>query len=165
MHDVVLTACRWLENTAWAVTVRESALAYPVLQWVHFVGLALWLGVCLTVDLRLIGVGTRRQTAAELSNGLCAWKWIGFGVAFTGGFLLFSAYATMYVSNTAFCLKLAVLTPLALSWHLVVQKNAGAWTYTEHTSTIGKWAGVIEFVLWISVVTAAVGFLLTNAQL
>jgi hypothetical protein len=152
MNDAVLAACRWLENTWWAVTIRESALAYPILQWIHFVGLSIWLGACLAVDLRLIGVGPRRLTAAELSNGLCAWKWIGFGVAFVGGFLLFAAYATMYVSNAAFFLKVAVLTPLALVWHLVVQKRAGAW------------AGAIEFVLWISVVTAAVGFLLTNVS-
>src|SRR5438552_3889764 len=82
MSDVVLAACRWLESTSWAVTIRESALAYPVMQWIHFIGLSLWLGACLTVDLRLIGIGRRRQTAAELSNGLRAWKWIGFGVAF-----------------------------------------------------------------------------------
>ena len=152
MSDVVLAGCRWLENSWWAVTVRESALAYPLMQWIHFVGLSLWLGACLTVDLRLMGVGPRRQSAAELSNGLWAWKWIGFAVAMAGGFLLFSAYATMYVSNAAFVLKVAVLTPLALMWHLVVQKRAAAWT------------GAIEFVLWISVVTAAVGFLLTNVS-
>jgi len=152
MNDVLLAACGWLENTSWAVSIRESALAYPILQWVHFVGLSIWLGACLAVDLRLIGVGPRRQTAAELSNGLRGWKWIGFGVAFVGGFLLFAAYATMYVSNTAFLLKVAVLTPFALISHLVVQKRAGAWT------------GAIEFVLWISVVAAAVGFLLTNVS-
>ena len=164
MNDAVLAACRWLENTSWSLAIRESALAYPVLQWMHFVGLSLWLGACLAVDFRLMGIGPRRQTAAELSNGLRAGKWIGCGVAFAGGFLLFSAYATMYVSNDAFVLKVAVLTPLALIWHLAVQKRAGAWTEAEHTSAIGKWAGVIEFVLWISVVTAAVGFLLTNVS-
>ena len=152
MDDVLLAACRWLENMWWAAAIRESPLAYPVLQWIHFVGLALWLGACLAVDLRLIGVGPRRLTAAELSDGLRAWKWVGCGIAFAGGFLLFAAYATMYLSNTAFVVKVAVLTPLALIWHLVVQKRAVAWT------------GAIEFVLWILVVTAAVGFLLTNVS-
>jgi hypothetical protein len=110
-----------------------------------------------------MGVGARRQTAVELSNGLFAWNWIGFAVAFLGGFLLLSAEATTYVTNTGFRLKLAVLSPLALIWHVVVQKKTRAWTQTEPTSAIGKWAGLIEFLLWISVVAAAVGFLLTNA--
>ena len=164
MGDAVLAVCKWLESTSWAGAIRGSALAYPVTQWIHFAGLSVWLAACLTVDLRLMGVGQRRQTAAELSNSLRAWKWIGFAVAFVGGLLLFSAYATMYVSNAAFFLKVAILTPLALLWHLAVQKRAGVLSDAEHTSAIGKWAGAIEFVLWISVVTAAVGFLLTNVS-
>jgi hypothetical protein len=163
MYNAVLASCRWLENTPWGATVRGSSWMYPVVLWVHFIGLSMWLGTTLTVDLRLMGVGARRQTAAELSNGLFTWNWIGFAVAFLGGFLLLSAEATTYAANTGFRLKLAVLTPLALIWHVVVQKKTRAWTKTEQTSAIGKCAGLIEFLLWISVVTAAVGFLLTNA--
>jgi hypothetical protein len=165
MYHAVLACCRWLENTPWGVTVRDSAWMGPVMQWVHFVGLSMWLGTSLGVDLRLMGVGERRLTAAELSNGLFAWNWIGFSVAFLGGFLLFSADATTYVSNTGFRLKLVVVTPLALIWHLVVQKKTRTWTQAGQTSAFGKWAGLIEFLLWISVVTAAVGFLLTNDAL
>ena len=50
-------------------------------------------------------------------------------------------------------LKVAVLTPIAMLWHLFVQKG-----------TKGKWAGAIELVLWILVVSAAVAFLLTNVS-
>jgi len=116
MYDVVLAGCRWLENTPWGATVRGSSWMYPIALWVHFVGLSMWLGTSLAVDLRLMGVGARRQTATELSNALFVWKWIGFGVAFVGGFLLLSAEATVYVTNTGFRLKLAVLGPLALMW-------------------------------------------------
>jgi hypothetical protein len=136
---------------------------YPVILWLHFIGLSMWLATCLSVDLRLMGVGARRQTATELSNGLFMWKWVGFGVAFVGGFLLLSAEATVYVTNTGFRLKLAVLAPLALMWHVVVQKKVRAWTETGRTSVMGKWAGALEFLLWTAVVAASVGFLLTNA--
>ena len=164
MYNALLACSRWLEATPWGITVRESAWMNPVIQWIHFVGLSVWLGTTFTVDLRLMGVGERRQTAAELSNGLFAWNWIGFSVAVLGGFLSFSAEATTYVQSPAFFLKLAVATPLALIWHLVVQKNVGAWSQTEQVSAVGKWAGLIEFLLWISVVSASVGFLLTNAR-
>jgi hypothetical protein len=162
MNDVMLACGRWLENTPWGITVRDSAWMYPVIQWIHFVGLSIWLGTTLTVDLRLMGVGQRRLTAAELSDSLLAWSWIAMSVAVLAGFLSFSAEATTYLQNTGFFLKLAVLTPLVLIWHLVVHKNIGTWTRTGQSSAIGKWAGLIEFLLWISVVTASVGFLLTN---
>ena len=163
MYDVIVACCRWLENTPWGATIRDSSWMYPVILWVHFIGLSMWLATSLSVDLRLMGVGARRQTASELSNALFLWNWIGFGVAFVGGFLLLSAEATVYVTNTGFRLKLGILAPLALMWHVVVQRKARAWTEAAHTSAIGKWAGAIEFVLWISVVAASVGFLLTNA--
>jgi hypothetical protein len=162
MYDALLAGCRWLESAPWGVAVRDSTWMYPVMKWVHFAGLSVWLGACLAVDFRLIGIGERRQTAAELSNGLLAWSWIGLVVAFLGGFLLFSVEATTYVSHTSFLLKLAVLTPLALIWHLAVQRKARSWSRAEHTSATGRWAGLIEFLLWMAVVTASVGFLLTN---
>ena len=163
MYDVIVACCRWLENTPWGATIRDSSWMYPVILWVHFIGLSVWLSTSLAVDLRLMGVGARRQTATELSNELFLWNWIGFGVAFLGGFLLLSAEATVYVTNTGFRLKLAVLAPLALLWHVVVQKKTRAWSEAEQTSVIGKWAGALEFLLWTSVVAASVGFLLTNA--
>ena len=163
MYDAVLASCRWLENTRWGVTIRGSSWLYPVVLWVHFVGLSMWLGTALAIDLRLMGIGAKRQTAVELSNGLFAWNWIGFGIAFVGGFLLLSVEATTYVMNTGFLLKLAVLTPFALIWHVMVHRKIQVWSETERTSALGKWAGLIEFVLWVSVVSASVGFLLTNA--
>ena len=163
MYEAVLTGCRWLENTPWGVTVRDSSWMYPVALWVHFAGLSLWLATSLAVDLRLMGVGPRRQTAVELSTGLFALNWIGFAIAFVGGFLLLSAEATVYATNLGFRLKLAVLIPAALMWHVMVQKNTRTWTATAHTSAMGRWAGLIELLLWLSVVGASVGFLLTNA--
>ena len=163
MYDAVLASCKWLENTPWGATIRGSSWMYPVALWVHFVGLSVWLATSFAVDLRLMGVGARRCTVAELSNGLFAWKWIGFSVAFLGGFLLLSAEATTYVTNAGFRLKLAGLIPLALIWHVMVQKKTRAWPERHQISPIGRWAGSIEFFLWISVVAASVGFLLTNA--
>jgi hypothetical protein len=122
--------------------------------WVHFVGLSMFLATSAAVDLRLMGVGTRRQTAAELSNSLFAWNWIGFAIACGGGLLLLSAEATTYAANVGFWLKLGVAFPLATIWHVVAQRKVSA---------IGAWTGLIEFVLWISVVAASVMFLLTNA--
>jgi len=163
MYDAVLACSRWLENTPWGVAVRSSSWMYPVVLWIHFVGLSMWLGPSLAVDLLLMSVGAQRETIVELCDGLRAWKWIGLGVAFVGGFLLLSAEATTYVTNTGIRLKLALLTPLAVAWHLVVQNNTRVWARREHSSAIGKWAGLIEFLLWTSVVAASVGFLLTNA--
>ncbi len=156
MYEAFVEFCKWLESTPWGAYVRTTDWAYPSIQLIHFSGLSLWLGTNIAVDLRLLGVGKHRQTAAQLSGGLFVWNWIGFCIVVTGGFLLFSATATTYVTNPAFRIKLGVLVPVALFWHLVVQQKTPVWGRAEDAQPAGKLAGLVELLLWISVVTAAV---------
>ena len=156
MYGALVAFCKLLEGSPWGTFVRTTDWGYPFVQVIHFSGLSLWLGTNVTVDLRLLGVGKRRQTAAQLSSGLFVWNWIGLCVVVLGGFLLFSSTATTYVTNPAFRMKLGVLIPVALFWHLVVQQKTPVWGQAEETLAPGKLAGLIELLLWLSVVTAAV---------
>jgi hypothetical protein len=156
MSSALLVFCKWLEGTFWGAGVRTSIWAYPFIQLIHFSGLSIWLGTNIAVDLRLLGIGRRRRTAAQLSDGLFVWNWIGFCVVVLGGFLLFSASARTYATNPAFRMKLGILVPTAVFWHIVVQKKIRAWGGANEALPLGKLAGLIEIVLWILVVTAAV---------
>ena len=156
MHDLLVAFCKFLESTCWGTNVRTSLWVYPFIQLIHFSGLSLWLGTNVAVDLRLLEVGKKRQTAAQLSDALFSWNWIGFCIVVLGGFLLFSATATTYLANPAFRVKLGMILPLALVWHIVVQQKTSTWGQTSDTPAIAKFAGLIEVLLWISVVTAAV---------
>jgi len=156
MHELLVSFAKWLEGTPWAVGVRTSLWAYPFTQLIHFTGLSIWIGTNLALDLRLIGVGKQRETAAQLADDLFAWNWIGFCIVLLGGFLLFSSTATTFLVNVAFQWKLGVLVPLALVWHIIVQRKARAWGQTSDTPIIAKFSGLTEILLWISVITAAV---------
>jgi len=98
----------------------------------------------------------QRQTAAQLSDQMFAWNWIGFAIMLLGGFLLFSATATTFLENAAFLVKLTYLVPMALAWHIVIQRKARTWGQTEQAPALAKLAGLVELLLWLSVVTAAV---------
>lgn len=156
MQSSLMPFCRWLQDTSWATAIRTSLYGYPFIQLIHFSGLSLWLGTIAVADLRLLGVGSRRQTAGQVRDELFAWNWIGFCTVVLGGFLLFSAQATAYVVNPAFRVKLGMLVPAALVWHVFVQWKTRGWGQMSETPAIAKLAGLIELLLWISVVTAAV---------
>ena len=156
MDHVLQSFCRWLQQTSLAQGILTSSWAFPYVQLVHFAGLSLWVGTSALLDLRLLGVGKKLQTPAELSEALKVWNWIGFGIAFLGGFLLFSTSATAYVRNPAFRIKLGVLLPVALALHIVIQRRAPAWGKSPETPLTAKLAGLAELILWISVATAAV---------
>jgi hypothetical protein len=155
VYALLYAFTKWLEGTGWATIIRTTRI-YPFIQVIHFSGLSLWLGTNVTVDLRLLGVGRKRQTAAQLSDALFAWNWIGFSVVALGGFLLYSGIGTTYLVNTAFRYKLGLLVPLALAWHIVVQRKASTWGRESDTPVVAKLGGLVEILLWLCVVTAAV---------
>ena len=156
MHDTVLAFAKWAESTPWGLMARESIWAYPFVQLIHFTGLPIWLGTNFALDLRLLGVGGRRATAAQVAQELFAWNWIGFAIVLTGGFMLFSGIATAFVGNVAFQWKLGLFVPLALVWHIFVQRKSRDWGQTSDIPGIAKFAALTEIVLWICVITAAV---------
>ena len=156
MYDFLVTICRWLENTPVGEWVRTTLWGYAFIQLIHFSGLSLWVGTNVAVDLRLLGLGRRSEPAAELSESLFVWNWIGFCIVVLGGLLLFSATATVFIVNIAFEYKLGLFVPLALAWHIMVQRKTRVWGRTPDVPAVAKLAGLIEVLLWFCVITAAV---------
>jgi hypothetical protein len=156
MFHFFMAIAKWLQGTWWALDISGSTWAYPWVQMTHFAGLSLWIGTNLALDLRLLGIGSKRQTAGQLSEALFVWNWTGLGIAVLGGFMLFSSAATKYIPNPAFDIKLGILIPLGIIWHIVVQQKSRTWGQTEQVATAGKLAGLLELLVWFSVITAAV---------
>ncbi len=156
MSAGLMAFAKWLQGTHWALYISGSDWIYPFVQLTHFTGLSLWIGTNLALDFRLLGLGRKRQTAADLSKSLFAWNWTGFCIAVSGGFMLFASSATKYVVNPAFLIKLGILIPCALVVHIINQQKSRIWGATAETLRIGKYMGLLEMLLWLGVVTAAV---------
>lgn len=146
----------WLQNRPFALAISGSDWVFPFVQATHFTGLSIWVGTIFAVDLSLLGVGKKSSPPLQLSDALFIWNWIGFGIAVTGGFLLFSTAAETYLTNIAFLTKLGLLIPLGLVLHIVIQQKAPAWEKASETPPLAKIAGCAELLLWLSVATAAV---------
>jgi uncharacterized protein DUF6644 len=156
MLGFFMAFAKWLQSTWWALDISGSTWAYPFVQMTHFAGLSLWVGTNLALDLRLLGIGKKRQTAARLSDSLFAWNWLGFCIAVTGGFMLFASAATKYIPNPAFEIKLGILIPVGIILHIVNQWKARTWGQTSETPAIARLTGLLELLIWFSVITAAV---------
>jgi hypothetical protein len=156
MDSFLVSFGHWLQNREFALAIAGSDWAYPFVQAIHFTGLSLWVGTNLAVDFNLLGFGKKSSKPLQLSNLLFIWNWIGFGIAVTGGILLFSVSAETYLTNIAFLTKLSLLIPLGLVCHIVIQRNAPAWEKLPEIPTLAKVAGITDLLLWLSVATAAV---------
>lgn len=164
MLDIVMTQSgpllefgNWLQNRQFALDIVGSTWAYPYVQALHFSGLSLFVGTNLALDFNLLGLWKGRETSAELCSALIVWNWIGFVIGIAGGFLLFSASAATYVLNPAFLAKLAILIPLGLIVHIVIQRKVLLeWSKLPEMPKIARLAGLFELICWLSVATAAV---------
>jgi hypothetical protein len=155
MSHLLPDLCEWLQHTQWALALAGSTWAYPYVQLIHFAGLSLWVGTSVAFDVRLLGAGRKRRTTAEWSDGLFLWNWIGFAIAFAGGFMLFATAATAFIINPAFLLKIAVLLPMALIVHIGIQCNARVWGQAAQMPIQARIAGLIEMLFWLAIVAAA----------
>jgi hypothetical protein len=153
----ILQFGNWLQNRQFALDIVGSTWAYPYVQALHFSGLSLFIGTNLALDFNLLGFWKARETPAELCSALIVWNWIGFVVAIVGGFLLFAASAATYVLNPAFQAKLAILIPVGLILHILIQRKVLLeWSKLPEMPKVAKVAGLIELLCWLSVATAAV---------
>jgi hypothetical protein len=97
-----------LEATAVAGALRGSVWAYPLVNAVHILGVALLVGAMLPLDLRLLGAW-RSVPLAPLWRVLTRTASAGLGLAMVCGILLFITRATEYASSGLFISKMVVV--------------------------------------------------------
>src|SRR5579863_3944086 len=101
--------CQWLNETRIAIAVRESDFAFPIIETVHVLGITLMAGTIAMMDLRLLGVILKKDRVSDVARLILPLTWIGFGLMFVSGSLLFAAEALKSYDNPAFRLKMLLL--------------------------------------------------------
>jgi len=97
-----------IEASATGVWMRSSGWAYPVVNLVHLLGLALLIGPILLLDLRLLGFG-RQFSVPAVSGILTPWCVAGLLLLLASGALLFSADAAPLFSNRLLRIKVLLI--------------------------------------------------------
>lgn len=88
--------------------LKSHAWAYPVLEIVHILGIALLLGNLMLIEMRVFGKGATLQ-AKELARLSLSIALTGFCVAAASGLLMFASQAAELLTNRAFTLKMLLL--------------------------------------------------------
>jgi hypothetical protein len=146
----VLRFMQWLEGSAAASAMNGPEWAFPVVESLHFIGFAFLIGTIAIVDLRLLGLGMRRQPAAQLEADLRPWTWAGLAIMLTTGPLMFSADATRYYVNPSFRIKITCLV-IAILYNFTLHRMAAR---SEKPGVAGMLAACVSLALWTSVLGA-----------
>lgn len=127
--------------------LRSHPWAYPALEVVHIVGIALLLGNVVLLELRVFGRGAALpvQALARLSLRLAA---AGFGLAATTGLLMFATQPQELLANPVFTLKMLLL--FAAGCNAAAFHARGSLALLD---TVARAQMVLSTVLWLAVIS------------
>jgi hypothetical protein len=162
---MLMTWAEWLRDTALAQKIQESAVAFPWLECVHVVAIALVLGVIMIVDLRLLNVASRSYRVTRLMRTLLPLTWAAFAVALVTGSLLFLSQPTKYLLTVPFQIKMGLLALAGLNmaiFHVWTQRGIAVWDDGVAAIPLSaRLAGLISIILWVGIAFAGrfIGFM------
>jgi hypothetical protein len=146
-----------IEQSGTAVWIRESGVlyGYPLILFLHTLGLSTLVGLSSAINLRLLGFA-RGIPLASLDR-LFRLMWAGLALTAATGILLFVADATRHASNPAFIVKLIFVvfsvTALALIRTRVFRLPAVASAEAGGQQS-GRLLAALSLACWFGALTA-----------
>lgn len=146
---------KWLQATPLSTAIRESDWIFPTVESIHVVAFVLVVGLIAVVDLRLIGVASRRRSADDLLKELLPLTWSAFVVAFVAGSLLFISKPITYTGSFFFLGKMVLILTAGLNmavFQLFIHRFLMGRPVGAPTPIVAKLSGGLSLVLWTLVV-------------
>jgi len=145
-----------IQNTDYFTALRESALAYPIILSSHLAMIAVFGGLILMTDLRLLGLAMTSIPASVIVERTRPWKQLGLVIMLTLGIHLGGAKFADYYDNPYFQLKMTLLLLVAvhaLVFRKSVYRNPQALDAPGGPPRAAKVAACISLVLWLSILS------------
>lgn len=145
---------QWIQGTGVATAIRASRYAYPIILATHLTCIAVFGGLILLTDLRLLGWAMTDIPVAVMVRQLRPWKWLGFAIMASCGLLLAVSEMNNYYANPYFLAKLSLLALVgvhALFFRLRVYKNPERIDAAAKLPRVAKLAGGLSLILWLAI--------------
>jgi len=139
-----------IQTSGWATDLRESALVYPVIMSLHLTAIALFGGLILITDLRLLGLILHDVPVTNVVKGLRPWKRLGFTIMVTCGMLLAASKADQYYVNPYFQLKMFLL--LMVGVHALIFKRS-VYGVNAPSARNARLAACVSLALWLGIMS------------
>jgi len=133
--------------------ISSNPYAYPALEVVHIIGIALLLGSLVLVELRVWGAGADLPLRALARLALPVTV-AGFGLVAMSGLLLFAAHPNDMLANRAFLIKLGLVSLAGLNAAFFHARGSLAmndgFARVQTALSLGLWLGAIICGRWIA---------------
>jgi len=140
-----------IQSIDFLTTFSESVLAYPIVLSIHLTCIALFGGMILMTDLRLLGITFKSLTITEVVTSLRPWKRVGGTIMIAMGLPLAASEAEKYAPNPFFWTKMIVLGLIgvhALIFRPIVYNQTEEMDRSPIIPTKAKVAAILSLGLW-----------------
>lgn len=132
--------------------LNNNEWSFPLLEIIHIAGFAVALSTIFMVDLRLIGIGLKKQLASQLTRDFAPWTLGGFAAVLISGPLIWSSDPNMYLNNPGFQFKMAALL-VALIYQYTIHRMVAR---RDPSGPAAALVAVVSIALWISVIAGGI---------
>ena len=146
----LLTFFQWCEASGIGETIRKSSWLFPVIEAIHLLGLGVIGGAVLVVDMRLLGLGLKRQPVAQLTRDAQPWLVGSLVLMIITGGLLFLSEAIKCYYHDAFWFKMSCLF-LAIVFTFTIQRKVIMTDESRLRPLWSKVVAVVSVLLWAGV--------------
>lgn len=129
--------------------------AFPIIETIHVLCLAVVFGSISFIDLRLVGVGSRKMSFSSIYRDLVPWTWWAFAGAAVSGTILATGKIEDYMKSPQFFLKFTLMALAGINmlvFHFGAFRNVSSWDNAAHVPLKPRLAGALSLLLWIGVV-------------
>jgi len=140
-----------IQSIDFLTTFSESVLAYPIVLSTHLACIALFGGMILMTNLRLLGLTFKSVTITGMVTSLRPWKRGGGVIMIATGLLLATCEAEKYAPNPFFWTKMVVLGLIgvhALIFRRIVYNQTEELDRSPVIPTKAKVAAILSLGLW-----------------
>jgi hypothetical protein len=137
--------------------LNNNEWSFPLFECIHIAMFAMSVGTIALIDLRLLGLGMQRQTAAQLLKDTWVWTMTGLVIVIMSGIVIFTTDPLRYYYNWSFRYKCIALT-IAIIYNYTIHRKAAM---SDSPGFGVKLAGGFSLLLWISIVFAGLFYAFT----
>lgn len=151
----IISTLESIENTNLSMAIREGALYYPIIGGVHLLGIALFGGMLVATDLRLLGWAMQMRPISDIVEQFRNWKRVGFAVVVISGLLLAWAEPLKLYRSPSFWIKMVLLVLVgvhALIYRATVYGNAAHLDASPEIPGRAKVAATLSLILWAGLI-------------
>ena len=146
---------QWIYHTNSSVGIRESVWVFPIIEGTHLLGISLSAGALCWFDLRLLGFAFRDERISRVWKYVMPVAFVGFGLVFITGFLLFWAEAATAYHSPHFWIKMGLIVIAGLNaffFETKLHPRMAEWDTAVFPPLPARVAGVVSLVLWTAII-------------